>query len=67
MLQTKQLLTTITDTPPNIDWEEIVVLCKGHKSTVLVAQMPIEPPISIMSSVTSGMYPIRNSTVFKKD
>lgn len=67
MLQTKQFLTTITDTPPNIDWEEIVKLCKGYKSTVLIAQMPTEPPISIMSSVTNGMYPIRNNNVFKKD
>lgn len=67
MSKIKHLITTNADTPPDINWEELAELCKGHQSTVLVASMPIEPPVSLTYSVTGGLYPTRSSSIFKQD
>lgn len=68
MSKVKQLLTAIADDPPDYCWEELLELYKDHQFITLVAEFPIEPPIRLMSSVTSGvMYPMRGNNFLKKE
>lgn len=68
MSKVKQLLTTIADDPLDYCWEDLLELYKDYQFPVLVAEFPIQPPIRLMSSVTSGlMYPMRGNSILKKE
>lgn len=68
MSKVKQLLTTIADDSLNFCWEDLLELYKDYQFPVLVSEFPIQPPIRLMSSVTSGvMYPMRDNNILKKE
>jgi hypothetical protein len=67
MSKIKHCLVELTDTPSfQFDWEELKLQLNTKQFSVLVAEMPREP-LNLTSSVTVGMYPIRNTNIFKKD
>ena len=67
MSKIKHCLVELTDTPPiPIDWEELRLQLDTKQFSVLVAEMPREI-LALTSSVTVGMYPVRNTNIFKKD
>lgn len=68
MSKVKHCLVELAETPScQYDWEELRHQLNGIQFSVIKATMPSEPPITLVSSVTSCMYPIRNTNIFKKD
>lgn len=58
----------IEDEVSPFDWEalKLQLETKGMKFSIIQAEMPIEPPTQMTSSVTNGMYP-RFDKLIKKE